>query len=226
MPVSATSNGLPGLKSQRTVTPRNVFVGNQVTYLPGGKILDGSKARDPGNTGDVDVLRAGILLGKITSGGKYAPSILGLTTNAEAIGSTAIEAAAGVVTELLRRVGTSGTFKLTGPATANGVVETETVTYSAASGTSITCTALTKAFIAGSFIQPTDGSETPLTVLDQPVGGLKVTDDSGTSIDVQLAQLPITGVIDSSQIIHWPSDTSLQAWIMTRLPNFRYDHLF
>ena len=148
MPVSATSNGLPGLKSQRTVTPRNVFVGNQVTYLPGGKILDGSKARDPGNTGDLDVLRAGMLLGKITSGGKYAPAILGLTTNAEAIGSTSIEAAAAVVTELVRRVGASGTFKLTGPATANGVVETETVTYSAASGTTITCTALTKAFIA------------------------------------------------------------------------------
>lgn len=218
--------GLPGIKTERTATPRLIFLtekGQQ--YLPSGKIIRGAVSRDPLNTGDLDVLRPGLLMGKITSGGKYAPSIMGVTTNAEAAGSTSIQAAAAVVTELIRRVGTSGTFKLIGPGSANGVVMEETVTYSAASGTDITCTALTNHFVAGSFICPTDGSEYPKTFITDAYG-IKVTDQDATSIDVPFAKLPVAGIVDASQLINWPSDTSLQAWIADFLPNFVLDDMF
>jgi len=223
--------GLPGLKSERSTSPRHVIT-NPV-YLPGAaKIINGSLARDPGNTGDLDVLRAGMLMGKITASGKYAPSILGVTTNAEPAGSTSIQVSAAVATELSRRVGATGTFKLTGPPTANGTVVTETVTYSAISGTNITCTAITNAFVAGSFIQPTDGSETPRTIIETPADGIQVTDeDRVNSIDVPFPRFAVGGVVDSSQILHWPSDTSLQDWIVARLNElsrgkFIFDHGF
>lgn len=222
--------GMPGLKSARTCTPRNVFLAGRGKFLAGGKVIDGSKSRDPDNTGDVDVLRAGLLMGKITSGGKYAPSLLGVTTNAEAVGSTSIQASAATITELVRRVGASGTFTLVGPPNAAGVVDSETVTYSAASGTDITCTAITKAYIAGSFIMPTDGSQVPVTFMADEYG-VKVTDEDGTSIDVPFAHLPIGGEVDSSQIVNWPSDTALRLWLIARLNDaaggkFVFDHVY
>ena len=206
--------GMPGVKSLRSATPRRIFLTDEGrVYLPSIQSIDGTLSRDPGNTGDLPVLRPGLLMGKVTSSGKYAPAILGVTTNAEAIGSTSIEASAAVVTELVRRVGSSGTFTLRGPASANGVIDSQTVTYSAASGTAITCTALTKAFIAGSFIQPTDGSDTPKTFI--PDGhGIKCTDEDEASVDREFGPLPVKGIIDSSQLLPvWPSDTALQNWI-------------
>lgn len=232
--------GSPGVESAKTATHRTIFLMRSESFLAGGKLIAGACSRDPGNTGDVGVLRNGLLMGKISSVvnslgtvNHYAPSILGVTTNAEAIGSTSIEAAAGVVTELVRRCGTTGTFKLTGPPSANGVVATETVTYSAASGTTITVTAIANAYVAGSFIQPTDGSETPLAFLPDWDYGLQVVDQDGTSISaVDFPKLPISGVVDSSQLLPaWPSDTSLQAWIVARLNDgaggqYVFDHRY
>lgn len=228
--------GPPGLGTQRTSTPRRVFKASDRGYLPGGMIIDGAKARDAGNTGNVDVLRAGQIMGKVTSGGKAAPSILGVTTNLEPAGSTSIQASAAVVTELVRRIGSSGTFKLTGPPSAGGVVVTETVTFSAASSTNITVTAITNTFIAGSFIQPTDGSETPLSFIDDGFPVIKVTDIDGASISsVDWPRVPIAGVVDSSQLLTgdgaWPTDTSLIAWLVARLngsgnAQFVFDHAY
>lgn len=217
--------GLPGPKTAREATYRVVTATGTLQFLPTGKIISGAVSRDPLNTGYLHTLRPGLLMGKITSGGEYAPSIIGVTTNAEASGSTSIEAAAAVVTELVRRVGSSGTFTLTGPPSANGTVVSETVTYSAASGTTITVTAITAAFVAGSFIQPTDGSQTPVTFIPDGTG-IKVTDDTEANIDQEFPQVPVAGQIDSSQLINWPSDTSLQAWIEARLPFFVFDHGF
>jgi hypothetical protein len=229
--------GLPGMRAARTASHRTILRGGMYAFLSGGKTIAGGASRDPGNTSDVDVLRAGLLMGKISSVvnslgtvGFFAPSILGVTTNAEAIGATSIEASAAVITELVRRCGTTGTFKLTGPPSAAGVVATETVTYSAASGTTITATAIVNAYVAGSFIQPTDGSETPLSFI--PDGfSLKVTDLDGTSTDIEWPNLPIGGELDASQLINWPSDTSLQRWIVNRLCDvpggkFVFDHIF
>ena len=223
----------PGITSPRTASHRSLFLQRSETFLAQGRFVGGASSRDPGNTGDVNVLRIGLLMGKITSSGLYAPACLGVTTNAEAAGSTAIEAAAGVVTELVRRVGSTGTFKLTGPPTASGVVATETVTYSAASGTTITATAIINAYVAGSLIQPTDGSEAPLTMIPDTEGfGILVTDIDGNNLTaVDFPRFPISGIVDSSQLLPWPADASLKQWIIARLNDvfggqFVFDHAY
>jgi len=182
-------------------------------YLPRGRTIEGSKSRDPLNTGDLDVLRAGMLMGMISASKKFAPSVIGVTPIAhETTGSTVLAMTLGVANavEIVRRIGASGTFKLTGPPGAAGVVATTTVTYSAidvATGIA-TITDIAVSHIAGSFLQPTDGSETILGILLEDYG-LKVTNKDAVSQDTQMAHLLIGGVIDASQILNYPSDTSL-----------------
>lgn len=212
--------GAAGFATEKTHTPRSVLASpSGAMYMPAGRVLDGSKARDPLNTGDLDVLRPGLLIGKITSGGKFAPSILGVTTVAYASGATVnttLTVSAATATEIVRRIGSSGTFKISGPPSAAGTVATATVTFSAVNTSTgvITITALAANYIAGSFIRPADGSETILGILDQH---LKVTDPDGTSQDTVLSRLLVGGMIDASQILNWPSDTSLVAWVKTQL---------
>jgi hypothetical protein len=242
MSVLSQVQGLPGQRAAKTVQHRTVMRGAWVPdIMPAGKFLAGDASRDPGNTPDVGRLRAGLVIGKITSVvnslgtvGYYAPSILGVTSNAQAVGDVSITVSTAVATELSRRCGASGTFKLRGPAVANGLVQVETVTYSAivtATGV-ITVTAIVNNYIAGSFVQPTDGSEDPLTMLVQGYP-LQATDFDGTSITAQqIPELAISGVVQSAQLLPvWPSDTSLQAYLVSRLArtggaDFTFDHLF
>lgn len=231
--------GLPGTRSATTASYRTVTSGGPLmSVLPRGRIIAGGCSRDPGNTTDVTRLRAGLIMGKIGTVvnslgtvGFFAPSILGVTTNAEAVGATTIEASAAVVTELVRRCGSSGTFNLIGPGSSGGVVVQELVTYSAASSTNITVTAIANNFIAGSFICPTDGSQEPLAFI--PDGyPVKVTNDAGTSQDIEWPTVPVSMVVDSSQLLPaWPSDTSLQAWLVSQLNRaaggkFVFDHVY
>ena len=210
--------GLPGIRAIQTATPKIIFKGGYIPVdLPQGKIIHGATSRDPSNTPDVGTLRPGLLMGKRTADSFYSPSILGVANGAVAAAASSITVAAAVVTELVRRVGSSGTFKLTGPPTAAGVVQTETVTYSAASGTTITVTATSNAYVTGSFLQPTDGSETPLTLIPDGTGIHVVDTDGVTSLDVPFPEMPIGGLLIASAIINWPSDTSLQRWIANRL---------
>lgn len=215
--------GLPGLSSVITSTPRIVFKGGVFDYmcLPQGKLIDGSKARDSGNTGNLNVLRAGLLLGKITSGGLYAPTILGVTSGSYTSGGTTLTVSAAQAVEIARRVGTSGTgtLKAIGPPTAAGTVASTSVTFSAINTTSgaITVTSLGVDKIAGTFITAADGSETPIVLIPDTHGILVTTPDGGTNLTVPFPQFPIAGTIISSQIINWPTDTSIQAWIRTNL---------
>ena len=223
----------PGITAGKTASHRVVFRQRDESYLANGKTIDGSKSRDPSNTSDVTVLQSGLLMGKITSGGKYAPSILGLTSGALAAGATSITTAtAAVLTELVRRIGATGTFTLTGPPSANGVVNSEVVTYSAATGTTITCTAILGNYISGSFIQPTDGSQQPLSFIDDLVlSGYQVVDNNGANVSsVDWPRVPISGTVHSANLINWPTDTSLQQWIISRLNDiagrqFNFDHV-
>lgn len=212
----------PGLGATRTAAHRKVFLGNE-KYLPGNHVIAGADARDPLNT-PVSEIRAGLLLGEVSASGKLGVSIIGVTTNAEAVASTAVEAAAAVVTELSRREGATGTFLLVGPAVAGGPVNVETVTYSGfASSTAITVTALTNAFVAGSLIMATDGSANIRTII--PDGyPIRVLDENDSDRDVQLERYPIAGIVDSSQIINWPADAALKEWIVAQLPHFQFDH--
>jgi len=230
MSIMAPIGGLPGVRSPRSVAHRIVFRdGVFDCELSGGKVIDGTLSRDQGNTGDVDVLRAGKLMGKVTSSGKYAPSVLGVTGGAYS-GGTSLTVSSAAAAEIVRRIGATGTFKIAGPPSAGGALAVETVTYSAVSGTTVTITALTNAYVSGSLILPTDGSENMTTLI--PDGhGVKVTDVDGTSQDTYFDRLPIGGVILASQIVDWPSDTALRAFIVGRMNTqgmgkFVFDHLY
>lgn len=206
--------GTQRIGSARTATPRIIFrSGTMVTVKTAGAFIDGVYSRDTGNTGNLDVLRAGTLMGKITSSGYWANSIIGLSNAAYTSGTT-LTLTAVAVTELNRRIGASGTFKIVGPSTANGVVNEETVTYSALpTSTTATITALSNDYISGSLILPNDGSEYPRTFI--PDGwGQKVTDLDAANTYVDFPELPIMGEVISANIIYWPSDTGLRDWIV------------
>lgn len=143
MSILAPITGMPGVGNVRSAEHRLVFRDGTISgrWSMGGRI-SGTYSRDPGNTGNTDVLRSGLVMGRRSSDSLYAPSILGVTTGALTSIGTTVSASAATVTELVRRIGATGTFKLTGPPTAAGTVRTLTATYSAASGTSITITAL------------------------------------------------------------------------------------
>lgn len=129
--------GTTGVRDHRRATHKTIFVSPDWLWLPQNKLIDGSESRDPGN-GTINVLRPGTLMGKRTSNGLYAPSVIGTLNaayDASAAGTTMTLDTAAEAVELARRIGSSGTFKLTGPDTASGTVRTVTVTYSAVNTT-------------------------------------------------------------------------------------------
>lgn len=137
--------GLPGMSAGRSSEHRRLMF-SEVGKVnsPGFHTIDGSKSADIGNTGNVRTIRAGKVMGKITSSGKWAPSIIGTVRTAYDGSTTLTTVATGALaTELVRRIGSTGTFKVTGPATAGGTVRTLTLTYSNANTSSgdITVTA-------------------------------------------------------------------------------------
>lgn len=226
--------GLPGVASGRQVTPRKVLVTDRgVQYIPGGVVIDGSKSGDPLNPDNVRHLRAGLLMGKITSGGKYAPAVLGVTTVAYTSGGTTLTVSAATATEIVRRIGSSGTFKTTGPPTAAGTVAVTTTTFSAVNTTNgaITVTSLGVDKVVGSVIQPTDGSETIRAIIadSRDAYGIRVIDEDNDSIDVPFPQPVVGGFLDASQIINYPADAALKTYIKAALNtygNFLFDDNF
>jgi hypothetical protein len=68
-------------------------------------------------------------------------------------------------------------------------------------------------FVSGSLIQPTDGSESPITII--PDGyGIKIPSDSA---DVDWPLVPIGAVINFAQTLPLVTDTSLKAWLKQSL---------
>lgn len=131
--------GLPKFGTASTARNRIVSAdGKMGPYVPGGGIIDGTKTRNPFNT-DLSAsdstpfrdLWPGLLMGRITSSGKWANSCIGKSTAAITTSGTTLAIGPYEATELVRRVGSTGTFKLTGPPSAAGTVRTVTVTYSA-----------------------------------------------------------------------------------------------
>ena len=319
--------GMPGVSAERLVAFKRLFRGYAEEWLSGGKQIDGNFSRDPTNTGNVNVLQPGVVMGRIgAAGGAYAPSIYGFSTLALTGTGTTLTMGAATITEIARRKGLTGTFKITGPPAASGVVRTVTATYSAlstttatitalganevqtldfanspagtftltitdlnglptttppitysataatlvsnintalntalgtslvvATGTLVTAIALTfsgagyaglpqplvvvgtneltggtvsvsrttagvnGAFVSGSFIQPVDGSEFPITFVGEVDGGILVTDMFGNNIVVPFPRLPVAGEVDAARLVNWPADTSLQTWLMGQL---------
>ncbi|KKN74308.1 hypothetical protein LCGC14_0392470 [marine sediment metagenome] len=227
--------GLPGVKTgqERDFQDRTIRITPENrAYIIAGKVVDGTLSRDPLNGSDTDVLRPGTLMGKVTATKKYATSILGPILNAEIATSVALEVSVATALEIVRRIGTSGTFDLVGPPAASGVPATESVTFTAIdTGTGIiTVDATTLAFIAGSFIVPDDGSGVPVALVDDNIF-LKVTDRDRVATDVEFTLPLIAGQIDSTQILGWPSDSGLQQYLIDSLNvngqgNFLFDHFF
>lgn len=210
--------GTPGVKAIVPVEFKNVFLGNWEWYLPGGKLIS-SNSRDSGNTGYVNVLRPGLLMGKQTSGGEYAPSILGISQNAYTSGGTTITVTAAQAVEIARRIGTSGNLTYVGPPSAAGTVAIiSSVAFSAINTTTgaITVTSLGVNLIAGGFVCSTDGTHLPLTMIP-PGSGVNVFDSLGNAQDTPFERLPIGGTIETSQIPYYPTDTSLIQWVKDQL---------
>lgn len=208
--------GRPGVGSSVTAQRLGVSRGGELGFFPGGGTIEGTKTRDTGNSTGVRSLRPGLLMGRITASGYYANSIIGLNTvlHDTSVVTTVMTLPAVVVTEISRRIGASGTFKITGPPTAAGTVATETVTYSAiASSTTLTITATSADFAAGSLIRPTDGSETPITFI--PDGYNLLIDEDGN--DISFPRIPVSGIIDQANLIDWSSDTSVRTFLRAAL---------
>lgn len=225
--------GTPGVRSIVQVEPRNVFLGNWEWYLPGGKLISGTASRDSGNTGYLNVLRAGLLMGIISASGKYAPSILGISQNAYTSGGTEITVTAAQAVEIARRVGTSGNLRYVGPPSAAGTVAViSSIAFSAINTSTgvITTSTLGANLIAGGFVCATDGTHLPVT-LTPPGTGKNVFDWTGAVQDIPFERMPIGGTIQSDQIIFWPSDTSLRTWICDQLSatskgKFTFSHAY
>jgi len=210
------SFGRPGVGTAVSAQRRNVSRDGSFSYFPAGGTIEGTKARDPGHSAvDTRTLRPGLLMGKITSGGFWANSIIGVTAGAYTSGGTSLTVSAASAAELVRRVGASGTFNLIGPATAAGANNTTQVTYSAVNTGSgvITITDIGANRIAGCFVCPEDGSQTPRTVI--PDGYGEVIPD--TDADIPFPLIPVAGCLDVAQVINWPSDTTLKTWVRESL---------
>ena len=118
--------------------------------------------------------------------------------------------------EIVRRIGASGTLKLSGPPTAGGTVATQSVAYSGVNtGTgAITITAGSADAVVGSLLQPVDGSEAIVTVLCD-AWGVRVADQLGaTRVDVFDGQLLAAGgTLNVAAVVNYPADASLKAWV-------------
>jgi hypothetical protein len=214
--------GKPGVVGNYTSQPREVFYsGRQFAEFWAPPVtVDGTNSSNPSNAPYTWLLWAGMPMGRITASGKYANSILGLTAAAVASAATSITTDVNTAAEIVRRIGASGTFKLTGPPAASGTVATQVVTYSAINTTTgvITCTALSAAAVAASLIQPTDGSEAVLTLLCE-TDGLQVIDQTHTNrVDVFCGTLLAGGgTINTGMIVNYPSDPSLKTYVKAAL---------
>jgi hypothetical protein len=217
--------GKPGVVGNYDSQPREVFYsGRQFAQFWAPPVtVDGTNSSNPLNAPYVWLLWAGTPMGRVTATGKFANSIIGLTGAAIASGATSITTDVNTAAEIVRRIGASGTFDLTGPPTTGGTVATQAITYSAVNTTTgaITCTATSAAAVSGSLIQPTDGSQNILTLLCE-VDGLQIVDQTYTNrLDVFCGtMLAGGGTINTGMIVNYPPDPSLQAFIKSSIRTF------
>lgn len=220
---------IPGQYAGASITPRNIFVSAPLspdTQAPSWRFINGSLSRDPGDN-PTSMLRAGLLIGKITATGLYRPSVYGLNSVTAPASTTSITVNAAVATELARQIVVAGgpvNISVTGPATTGASVATDVVACSAASGTTLTVGATTHTFVIGSAILTDDGSQVPLFVFADSVFGKDVTDINGNSINQTLEAIYLKADLIAEQIINLTADDfgtttepSVQAWFKSYL---------
>lgn len=218
-----TVNGVPGIGSTYTATP-NIVLQNSagVEYLEGGRIIDGTASGDWTNPTQPAILTSGIPMG-LTSGNKYAPSIIGILTADAASSATTLIVSAAQAVELARRTtaASATTFYIYGPASTGASIATETVTFSAinTSNGHITVTATTNAYKAGSVITAIDGSGLALCLAEGPSGyPIWCLDGLGNRVDTQMPKMIVAGHLVTANI---PGYSSLSAdtkkWLKAQL---------
>lgn len=210
--------GLPGVQAERLARHRTVCSDGVKRFAPAGAITDGTRTRDPNND-DTRHIRPGTLMGRLTSGGRWANSYFGSLQAAAAASATTFTLTVAEALEVVRRVGASGTLLLFGPPTAAGVVAQQTVTYSAVNTSTgvVTCTALSAAVVAGSLIGANDGTATPISFIGDGWGEYVAPDQSGGNQDIPWSYVPVEAKIDGGQLLPWPADASLKQYIRDRL---------
>jgi hypothetical protein len=69
----------------------------------------------------------------------------------------------------------------------------------------------------GSLLMPLDGSEVPLGMIIDEYG-IKVTDaDNTTSVDVEMARMCISGMVETDKIIQMTDEESTRAWLKAQM---------
>ena len=188
------------------------------------------------------ILRAGLLMGKIYAGNPYAglyrPSIIGVTTATTAGGATSFTTTPQGAVEINRlyALNSSVALNLVGEDAASPttvqITSVATITAVNTSTGVVTCTVGTVnngPLKAGAFIVPNDGSQTPITFVDEQFG-LNMVDALGNSLSMNVAtgvaaaygapfpRIPVGGgVINVSNIVNYPGSTKLQSWIKSCL---------
>jgi hypothetical protein len=213
-------NGKPGVQTTYSAIPREVFLANRqfAQFVASPVTIDGTLSSNPSNAPFTWLLFAGTAMGRVTATGKYANSIIGSITAAYGHSggtSTMLSTDVNTAAEIVRRLGASGSLKLSGPATAGGTMATQVITYSAVNLTTgaITISAGTSDAVSGAYIQPTDGSEVIVTLICDPYG-IKVVDQLNTTrVDVfDPRLLAAGGTLNTASILNYPIDTSMKAW--------------
>lgn len=223
--------GLPGIKTSRTYTPRDVLLTDiGAEYLAGSrKVIDASNSRDPDNTGNVDVLRPGLFMSKIESTGLYAPTIIDYIETAYGAGVTSFTLSAAAATELNRRYGGTGAEEFYVAGMSTNVFSDETalpsmegITHTAIDTTTgvVTCSALQNEYpygflvIAGEAVRtPSLGQLTNTVILNDTI---KVTDVDGNNVDVAFPRFLIAGQINTARLINYPNlapNATLANWL-------------
>jgi hypothetical protein len=143
--LNANPSALPGIGSELVAVVRELLCVEPQAgdMLPFAATIDGTLTRDPDNptTSRTDVLRDGLPMGQVTATLKYANSIIGVLAAAVANGATQLNCLTSYeAAEIVRRIGSSGTFYVTGPPAAGGTVRSVLATFSAVgSGTPVNC---------------------------------------------------------------------------------------
>lgn len=135
---------MPGYSTEQTFARLGYFRNGMYQTWPGGGYLNASRSRDPWSS-VVTNLQPGLFMGQRTANNGWQPAFVGVLSSPVATGDTTITVTAAMATEIVRRIGSTGTLLLIGPTTANGTVASSprSVTYSAVNTTTgaITVTA-------------------------------------------------------------------------------------
>ena len=130
-----------------------------------------------------------------------------------ALGTSLVAATGSVVTAIALTFSGTGYLGLPQPLVQVGTNELTGGNVSVAN----TTPGVDGRFVAGSFVGNNDGSQTPLSVVADGYGVRVVDVDGVTNLTVPFEGFPIAGVLASSLLVLWPTDTGLQNWIKSNL---------